>query len=329
MPHRETHVTVTALPVAPVTNGNSAIENWLDGHGLPYAHKTLKLENIDKNASLRNQARVGAPLNDDQVLMYAAAMENGDQFPPLVVYQQTEAKKYIVIDGNHRMAAHELVGHESVDTYVVEKPSSAQVVTLTFEANTKHGLPTSMDERLRQAVLLVERGATQKSAAQRLGVPERRVQDAVYVRRGDRRAETMGLSRRWYDLSQSTRRLLAGLHNDNTFKEAATLAMDVKMSSPEAQRFVKDLNDTRTEQAALALIGKRAEERKEEIKVTAGGRLGLTPRLAQYNAAVRKVTHIQVSDIKKIDMGQDLKARLRLNTIQAMNRMSEILEVLK
>lgn len=320
---------VLTAPAPADTSSANPIEAWLDGHGLTYKAARIKLSEIDKDASLRNQARVGAPLNDDQVLMYGASLERGDIFPPIVVWQQPKTKKYVVIDGNHRYAANDLVGNTDINAYIVDSPSEAQTIVLTFEANTKHGLPTSMEERLRQAIVLVEHGATQTSAAQRLGVPLKRVEDAIRIRKGDRRADTLGINKRWHGLPMSARKHLGMIRNDNVFKAAAELWIVTGMNSADSGRLVPRINAAGTEAAALKLIEQTYKERKDEIKVTAGNRLGLSPRLAQYNAAVRKISHVEVADFTKNEMGSDLKARLRVNTVAAINKLAEFAEILK
>lgn len=320
---------MSEAPAATLSGKNETTEAWLNSHSLGYDFKPIQVSQIDTKSSLRNQARIGAPLNDDQVLMYASAMENGDLFPPIVVYMKPETKKYVVIDGNHRVAAYQMTNTAKVNAYVIDKPSNAQVLLLTFEANTKHGLPTSMDERLRQAVVLVEHGSSQTAAAQRLGIPIRRVENAIRGRKSDRRADMLGVNRRWHDLRPSTRQMFSALRNDNVFKAFADLVIVTGMGGQDVQSYISRLNEQPTEQKALDVVQSIYEQRKGEIRSTAGNRLGLNPRVLGFNAAIRKIVNTQVSDFTKSQMGADLKTRLRLSSVQALNRLAEIIETLE
>lgn len=310
--------------------GHPAIEAWLDSHGLTYELRNIKVSQVDRATSLRNQARIGAPLNDDQVVMYGSAMESGDEFPPIVVYQRPEKKDYVVIDGNHRVAAYDVIGQEKLNAYVVEKPSDAQITVLTFEANTRHGLPTSIEERVRQAIVLVEHGQPMTKAARMLGIPTRRVEDAVKVRRSDRRADALGVGRRWYELAATSRSTLGAIQNDNVFIAMTKLAVDTHMGVADVTNLVPKVREhMSTEQKALDYIAELRTKLSGEIKETAGNRIGLSPRVAAWNIAVRRINRTEMSEFTKAKLGSDIRKRLSLQAATAIQQLREVIEVLK
>jgi hypothetical protein len=69
--------------------------------------ETIMLKKIDPNlirTDLGTQVRVS--IKDDAVKEYAAAMEAGAFFPPLLVYFDEANNRYILVDGFIRLAAH-------------------------------------------------------------------------------------------------------------------------------------------------------------------------------------------------------------------------------
>lgn len=306
-----------------------SVENWLDSHGAKHTFKTIKLSEIDKVASHRNQARVSGPINDDTIILYGAAIESGDEFPPLIVMQRRDGK-YVVIDGNHRVGAYELNGIEKVEAYVVSDINETQRLLLTFEANTKHGLPTGLQERLRQAVNLVEMGATLTDAAKNLGLPLNRVSYSVQQFRTDKRLAQLGVSR-WDRLPATARRRMHSIRSDKVFSAVANLAVESKLSGPDIDALVTRVNAaSRGDEAKqLEAVEAEREHRKEDIKTSGGGRIGWSRTALGLNSILSRTVRLDVEALKNDSIGSDQKARLRMRTIEAVKRLTEVAEVLR
>jgi integrase/recombinase XerD len=131
---------------------------------------------------LHNQARF-QPIDESRVETYAEAMKRADKFPPVISHGKIG--KLIQVDGNHRLQAAIRV-KKPLDTYIINAPAQT-VVALTFEANVRHGWGTSEDERVQQALYLMENGASVKSAASALAISEKLVNAASIRRNTDRR----------------------------------------------------------------------------------------------------------------------------------------------
>jgi uncharacterized ParB-like nuclease family protein len=316
------------MMAATVTMNAPATEKWLQGHGLDFAMKEVHLTEIDRDASHRNQARVGAPVNDDTVILYATAMEKGDEFPAAVLYQRKDGK-YIVIDGNHRIAAADLKGAKSYPGYVIENPSDVQVRMLTYEANTKHGLPTSLDERVQQAVHLVNLGSKPEEAARMLGVPASRLGSALRVTKADQRAAELNVNKRWTSLPKTMRIRLDTIQNDNVFHALTELVMTTGVKTQEMDKIVPRIRAKRTEQDMMAIVAEEYQRRKEEVRVTAGNRFGLPPRIQSLVAASRSIVRVDVDTVLKAEIGADLKARVRVQLLEASRRLEEIADALQ
>lgn len=96
--------TATVHQIDPDARRDQRIESWLSVHHVDWTwHPDLELDTIDIRRSLANQARPGEALLPDTVELYVAGYRNGDLFPPIVVRKTSrQAKKLVVIDGNHR-----------------------------------------------------------------------------------------------------------------------------------------------------------------------------------------------------------------------------------
>lgn len=246
------------------------IEKWLDDHGVTYGLVTLDLSTIDRETSRHNQARFKA-LDENVVIQYAEATARGDVFPAIVVYRVGD--RYLVIDGNHRTAAFDLNDRNDAVAYVVDDPSPAQVTTLTFEANTRHGLPTSQDERIQQAIYLIELGSiSQIQAATMLSVPLGVLKHAYERYKADQRLSGLGL-KRIERIPQTTRVRLGNLRSDVVLREMFQLTIDAGLRTEDVGALVKEINALRSEKEQLGVVARERETRSGSIKATAGGRV--------------------------------------------------------
>jgi ParB-like chromosome segregation protein Spo0J len=87
------------------------------------------------------QARV--ELNTSKVAQYAEHMEEGDDFPPVIVFH--DGSHYWLADGFHRWHAAKLAGLTAIQADV--RTGTVQDAQLfSFGANAKRGLPTSPED---------------------------------------------------------------------------------------------------------------------------------------------------------------------------------------
>jgi len=305
-----------------------AIEQWLDSHGATYDLRTIKSEQVDRAASHRNQARIAEPVNEETAVLYGAAMEQGDLFPPIVVSLGRDGKA-VVIDGNHRVAGYDLTGAKSFEAYVLSNLTDAQRSVLTFEANTKHGLPTSLQERLRQAIHLVELGTTHKEAARMLGLPLARVANAVNRNDVDRRLQSLGVER-WDRLPATARARLYAIRSDKVLKAIVDLAVSTKMPGTEIDKLVVRVNAASRgdDEKQMAVVEAEKSTKVEEIKATAGGRVGWSRQALALNSILSRTVRLDPYAIGHDSIGEDMRKRLQVRTIEAMNRLSKVAEAL-
>ena len=87
-------------------------------------------------------------IEESDVKRYAADMETGVKFPPVVVFYDGET--YWLADGFHRVFAGRELGKKTIEC-TVKKGTLRDAMLYACGANTKHGLPRKNEDK-RQAV---------------------------------------------------------------------------------------------------------------------------------------------------------------------------------
>ena len=107
-------------------------------------HKKFDIRKIERDELL--QARVN--LDHTVVKAYAGEMKNGDQFPPLVLFQDGEGAtvRYWLADGWHRLAAYEQNQHTKVPVSVYHG-TYRDALLYALGANAQHGLRRSRADK--------------------------------------------------------------------------------------------------------------------------------------------------------------------------------------
>src|SRR5438876_1057697 len=114
-------------------------ERWLDDR---MVEKTfvpdVPISQVDHESGLRNQARLGKPLNEETVERYVEFMRNGVILPAGVYAPgRSNGGRLVAVDANHRTEAHIRLNRDTIHTYQIAA-SPSTIVDLTFEANTRH-----------------------------------------------------------------------------------------------------------------------------------------------------------------------------------------------
>lgn len=235
------------------------IEKYLDSKGVKWEfHENVSPGSFDLQKSLRNQARL-TKLIPSQVETYIDAMKRGDVFPPVIAHRSEDSGKLITIDGNHRLDSSRQLDRP-MDVYVVIEADPKMITLMTFEANTKHGVPTNQQERVIHALWLIDTGASRTDAAAAVGAPLAAVTKEWNRKQAERRADEVGIPRsQWDNINQSIRTRLLNLATDEVFKAAAELAYKANLTVNEALDMVTQLNETRSVTRQLAYVKNLSE----------------------------------------------------------------------
>jgi len=105
-------------------------------------------------------------LNQDHALSLGELIEAGVKLPPIVITQQNE-----VVDGRHRVEAHELNGIGEIDATVINVDSQADMIAKAYQANVGGSLPPTKEDLEHTVKILLELGESKKSIAERLNLP--------------------------------------------------------------------------------------------------------------------------------------------------------------
>jgi hypothetical protein len=263
-------------------NSNGAerpdVATWLDDKGLTWRFVSdFDLSSIDRDKSLANQARLGDSVDAAVVEEYRDAIRRGDRFPAIVIAQAAPRSVAVTIDGNHRSEAARAAGLESFGAYVVKaRPGTHQVVALTMEANTRHGRPTSTEERVQQALWLVDnlRTSVDKAAAV-VNVSAGAVRSRWDKVKADRRADEVGLKRYdWDGLGATVRSKLLSVSTDEGFKAAARLAVTARLTNAEVDDLIRVVNESRSAVKQVAVVKRLRKDYAERIAAVASGLSG-------------------------------------------------------
>lgn len=290
---------------------------------------------FDIDKSLKNQARFEA-INEDTVEQYKEGVDRGDAFPAVIAFRRRRGGKLEIIDGNHRLVAHERAG-KPIDVYEVATGTRPQTTTLmTFAFNTRHGRPTSEEERTQQALYLMENGATMGVAAGAVNVPERILRRAVAKQQSDKRAIEVGADQReWDALGQSARNRLLNVSTDEGFKDAIHLSFVAGLSADEVFDVVALMNETKSAAKQRAIVKAKVEEFGDRIQDNAGGVLnrktnrgGLTAR-GRLGIALGHLTALpeDVGSITRAYVGDDRTTNAK-SFMEASRRLSNIAHAL-
>lgn len=254
----------------------AATETWLDTLNLDWTYEPdLDLTRVDEKASRSNQARLEA-LNEDVVDRYTADYERGDPFPPLLAFRRARSPKVVLIGGNHRHAAATAAGHTTHPAYLIAPGlDDHTLIRLAYEDNRRHGHAPSNDERVAQALHLIDSGLAQTEAGALVGLSRSRLQWAINAIEADRRARRLDVPPTFELLPKSTRSRLSALRSDPVFAQAATLAADAKLTTTEVFELVSELNATTSDAAALTALAAHQEQLEDRIRRT---NLGADPK---------------------------------------------------
>lgn len=269
------------------------IEELLREREMRYTRTLIELDEIDADASTRNQARL-LPVHQETVEIYRAAMDAGDRFPPIVV--DGTKRPYVVLDGNHRLFAAKLAGFASMEAFIVTHATKPQMELFTYEANAKHGLPTSIAERVRQGIYLVSLGNTASTVAKALSIPERRLWEAMQAARAERRLTKMGfldLSK----LSQNTKRRLSSIQSDVVLAPLADIVVKAELGSDDINEAVTKINTLTSEADQLAYVGTLREKFQPVMETTAGGALELPRDVVRLRMAARLLRNVDEENL--------------------------------
>jgi ParB-like chromosome segregation protein Spo0J len=274
----------------------------------------VRVGQIDKSASRHNGAR-REPYHADLVAEYAAAMRRGDMFPCIVLAQIDNATKLVVAGGNHRFAAAQSLGCESVQAIVL-KCTQAEFRLLSKRLNTTNGLRETTEDRAEGAAdLVIHANFKQADAAAAMGVAKATVQAVLTKRKIEELAAdcnrditiTSGLAGEFGGLvadQDITSELLDYIACKPSVTEARLVGKDVRAATSAAGR--KEV----LRLAAEVLAAQKRKPKQPRLQTRANVTRGV--RTLENNIiGARTLCRLQMSQAEALEMATKLELIVR------------------
>ena len=163
---------------------DSVLEAKLEDAGLKYEWRPrINVSDGDVKGSLKNNARLGEQLFDDNTEKIAASLENGHHVPGCVFRKRVGKGLLVVMAGNHRIAAVDLCGGKQLGGYVVTC-SDEEADRFIRSDNRRHGKGQEDAETFEHVFALhKEYKIPIAELAREFSVPETRLQNMVLAMR--------------------------------------------------------------------------------------------------------------------------------------------------
>lgn len=296
---------------------------------------------FDIPESLDNQARITNVINPDWVMSYRRRNERGDRAPAVIAFTPGRSKNALRIseDGNHRLlaalsladltalASNDTLPDDTIkalrkirfdtedafplDVYELDRATKAPMLTkIRYYFNSLHGLATTPEERVEQALELYQNGARSvQAAADEVQADVRKLQSRINKINFDARANETGVDpREWAALPPSTKSALKRIKTDEGFRAASHLAYIAALSQPETAALVSDLGTSASAKKHGELLRAKTEEYRDRIQQTGGGlnREGVDKK----GMSVRSRVGIAMAGLAKIPDDFESVARL-------------------
>lgn len=325
-------MTATVTQIDRDAGRDPRIEAWLNDHHVQWEwDPAIPLDRIDMRRSLNNQARPGEALLEDNVELCIKGFLDGNTLPPIVVRRTTPKAKLTVTDGNHRTTAalDPRVAYTSLPGYIYTAADETALV-MSYTCNMTHGAQLTRQQRIVQAVHLVETGMPVTRAARLMGVDEVGVSNQRTLNRAATRAATLKVTG-FNDLPQGQRLALAVgfAGDDDLFTAATALVRDAAMTATECKELIRIVKAPTTAAGRLEVIDQQREALRVKVQKNYGGKTTASRPRRQSEHDRLMITLASIQSIRPVDVdesapGPNARKRLRVELKKATAHMIAI-----
>jgi len=245
------------------------VADLLNEMGIEYRYVAdYPVEEIVRNNS-EGQVRIKDHLAPPKlVAQYAHQMEQGAQFPPIVICKRTKE----VADGNTRLAAKIKTGSSTVPAYVADFPDLSVRMFFAGRSNQQGGLRLDSGEAKALAIMLLQEGTEPEQISLGLGISVDEARKYANEVEARERLLLAGLEADKIDsLEPSVLSRLNNLKMNSILLAQAQFAIDAGLKTGQNSKFVTSLNKLRSEDDALHLITNWRKEYAPSIKKVKAG----------------------------------------------------------
>ncbi len=228
---------------------------------------------IDREAGLKNHARISQALDQETVMNYALAMERGDTFPMVVLNRQKREGKWrlVPISGNHRLAGYaEIIDQqERIRAYSVQIEDEMVSDLLPRMLNNQHGKGIKKDELVEHALYAMRAYSVTREAAEAMfalpkGMLSREM--AVAHARKLMTEARVNVSK----MPKGILAALAGLKNENVMRAAGSVFAQHNTNGDTVTEILREVRSSTTESAQIAVLAAYENSLKVEDRPQKG-----------------------------------------------------------
>jgi ParB family chromosome partitioning protein len=230
-------------------------ESKLKEFGASFTVKDISMSSVNWAESSKNHARADKPIVEDMVEDYALAMESGDAFPMIVLMLIPGRKDYIVISGNHRFKATELLGEKTIKAYVATSDDPAALDVLPRIFNRGHGLRQNKDEAIRNAIWSINaHHMTIQRAAELFGIKTDSISRQIKIETSRAVLASGGVKE--HRINNSAIYKLSSVALDNVMIALGRIVADAGLSVDQTDDMVKDVRkvENKSEPQQMAAV---------------------------------------------------------------------------
>lgn len=279
-------------------------EAFLDRGQWTYEYEgNVSFDQIDIKYSSDNPARLNRKLDEDRVLQYAEHMQEGVDFPAIVLLAPSDLGVYAydVATGMHRLSAADIAQGKApkhIDAYVVTEADRYRRELLIRMLNILNGNPPTLVEQVMHIIFLHQN--FKQSIVQlckEWHVKENTVRTHLRAEQTRIRARQFG-----YDLDRVKHLSLTTLgdmnivHSDKVFGEIIAFVVHHGVTNAQITEICKSAKTARDEQQALDIVRKfvKAEEERAEKARAKIGRTRPGPAQQMIANAARFVKQVSI-----------------------------------
>lgn len=255
-----------------------SVEQMLTEIGIPFSYKVgIQIRQLQIKESLRNNARMSLPLDEDVVAKYAHDMSRGVSFPAPVITGngfllsgnlKNKVGDGFVFAGNQRTNAAMKAGWTTVDAYVVPSCSEEQMDDFIRRDNTRHGKTTSEEEKIQACVWLHRKhGRSLKELCfQYFGDNTKLYARIVNANMARTVADRLLERHIQANLPQSSLVVMNPIPDSNVLCETYRLASDYGLNAAEIDGLVSDVCAKKSESERLAVVVSKKGELDHRVR---------------------------------------------------------------
>lgn len=294
------------------------VEQWLEKEGVEWHYEPdISLTKVDREASLKNQARFKA-INQDHVIELAIAVEQKYDLPALVGYYNKE-RRIVIIDGNHRMEAYILAGKTKSDFYILDTAYSWVTDRLTRLANMKEGWPPTREEKLNHAIHFVRvQNMPVETAAKNCGLRPSTVFSALYAAEVGERLSKLGFDEKLYP---STLEGLYRIKQDSALLGSAKLIHEAQLTGDEVAELARRVSKASSEKAQEAILNDLRHQFKYRIARARAGQIrpSILP-IVKLRKHIDGINSIRPESVKPLDKDLDRRVKYAIKKLEEIRQ---------